>query len=198
MSPTAQQGPASERGPRTSTGSTRLWGTAFVLALFAAGMWFAWLGWDHQYYEVDGVPQGPYRAWQVIGCGAAIAVVAVLACLWVSQATTAVFVLAGAATVGFAVPWSIDASTSDDTGLWAVGLMLLLVGGGTGLTVLLAITQVVTQPRLPATPTLAVCCAATLMMLLVYPPLAIVPLVSAVWVLRRRWLPQRRSRQTTA
>ncbi|WP_235737199.1 hypothetical protein [Nocardioides alcanivorans] len=37
----------------------RLGAAAVVLALFAAAMWFAWLGWDHDYYEVDGVPQGP-------------------------------------------------------------------------------------------------------------------------------------------
>ena len=75
-----------------------------MLALFAAAMWFAWLGWDQEYYLVDGVAQGPYRAWQVLGC---------------------------------------DAASTDDSGLWVVGLLFLLVGSGLGLLVLLTITAVV-------------------------------------------------------
>ena len=108
----------------------RLLGTALLLMLFSAGMWFAWLGWDHEYYLVDGVAQGPYRAWQVVGCGAAIAAASVLAYLRVRD-VIAIFVLAAAAVVGFAVPWSWDAS-SDETGMWVVGLFMLLVGGGAG------------------------------------------------------------------
>src|SRR4051795_10639514 len=96
---------------RSSTVPTtgRLWLTALALALFAAAMWFAWLGWDHEYYLVDGVAQGPYRAWQVIGCGVAIVVATVAAYLWAPW-RSAIVVLAGAAAVGFAVPWAYDAS----------------------------------------------------------------------------------------
>ena len=101
----------------------RLWLTAIALAVFTAVMWFAWLGWDHEYYLVDGVAQGPYRAWQVIGCGLTIAAATVGAFLWVRR-TTAIFVLAMAASLGVAVPWSVDAS-SDESGLWVVGLFML-------------------------------------------------------------------------
>ena len=117
----------------------RLGVTAIALALVAGAMWFAWLGWDHEYYKVDGVSQGPYRAWQVIGCGVSIAVAAVLAYLWV-RSVWAIFVLAAAAVIGFAVPWALDAASSDDSGLWLVGLVLLLVGGGIALVVLLTIS----------------------------------------------------------
>jgi hypothetical protein len=117
----------------------RLAGTAFALAVFAAAMWFAWLGWDDAYHEVDGAPQGPYRAWQVIGCGLCIAAAAVLALLW-ARSASAILVLAAAAVTGFAVPWAVDAASTDDTGLWVVGLLLLVVGGGVGLVVLLAVT----------------------------------------------------------
>jgi hypothetical protein len=109
-------------------------------------MWFAWLGWDDEYYYVDGFAQGPYRAWQVIGCGLAIATAAVLAYRWVRQ-FAAVFVLAAAAELGFAVPWAVHASTTDDSGLWVVGLLLLLVGSGVGLVVLLALTDSVLRTR---------------------------------------------------
>ena len=50
-------------------------------AAVSAGAWFAFLGWDQEYYEVDGVAQGPYRPWQVIACGAVI----VLACIVTTQ-----------------------------------------------------------------------------------------------------------------
>jgi hypothetical protein len=130
----------------TGQRATRLWGAASALAVFAAAMWFAWLGWDDEYYYVDGFAQGPYRAWQVIGCGLAIATAAVLAYRWVRQ-FAAVFVLAAAADLGFAVPWAVHASTTDDSGLWVVGLLLLLVGSGVGLVVLLALTDSVLRTR---------------------------------------------------
>ncbi len=121
---------------------TRLGGTAVALAIFAAAMWFAWLGWDHEFYDVDGVAQGPYRTWQVAGCGLSIVSAAVLAFLRVPR-TAAIFVLAIAADLGFAVPWAVDASREDASGLWVVGLFFLVVGGGVGLAVLLAATSVV-------------------------------------------------------
>jgi peptidoglycan/LPS O-acetylase OafA/YrhL len=127
---------------------SRLWGTAIALALFSAAMWFAWLGWDHQYYEVNGVAQGPYRPWQVIGCGTAIVAATVLAYLRV-RTTAAVFVMAAAAAVGFAAPWSWDAA-DDDTGLWMVGLIFLSIGAGLGLTFVLAVTHAFS--RGPAAP----------------------------------------------
>lgn len=123
----------------------RLWVTAALLALFTAAMWFAWLGWDHEYYEVNGVAQGPYRPWQVMGCGVTVVAATVLAFLRV-RTTGAVFVMAAAAAVGFAAPWSWDAS-SDDTGLWLAGLLFLSVGAGLGLTLVLVVTQALTPDR---------------------------------------------------
>lgn len=120
----------------------RLAVTAPALAIVTAAMWFAWLGWDDEYYFVDGVAQGPYRAWQVIGCGLCIAAASVVAYLW-TRGWTPVFVLAAAAVVGFAVPWTVHAASTDDSGLFVVGLGLLLVGGGGALAGLLAITAVI-------------------------------------------------------
>lgn len=138
--------------PTTNAGSpsrsiARLVGAALALGLFAAAMWFAWLGWDEEYYLVDGVAQGPYRAWQVIGCGLSVAVAAVVTYLWV-RGVVAVFVLAAAASLGFALPWSVHAASTDDSGLWVVGLFFLLVGAGAGLVVLLTVTAAATSRRL--------------------------------------------------
>jgi hypothetical protein len=122
--------------------AARLMGTAVALGLFAAAMWFAWLGWDREYYLVDGVSQGPYRTWQVLGCGLSIVVGSVVAYLRV-RSVWAIFVLAAAADIGFAVPWTLDAISTDDTGLWAVGLLFLLVGVGSGLVAVLAVSAAV-------------------------------------------------------
>ncbi len=104
-------------------------------------MWFAWLGWDHEYYQVDGVAQGPYRAWQVLGCALSISGAAVLAYLWVPSGW-AIFVLTGAADIGFALPWALNAASTDESGLWVVGLLFLLAGSGLGLVAVLTVTAV--------------------------------------------------------
>ena len=127
----------------------RLLVTAVVLAMFAATMWFAWLGWDHTYYEVDGVARGPYRGWQVIGCALATATATVVAYRQVPR-VLAIAVLAIAADVGFAVPWAVDASASDETGLWAVGLFLLVIGGSLALSSVLAVAHLLGKPGTPA------------------------------------------------
>ena len=124
----------------------RLGSAALALAVLAAAMWLAWLGWDDDYYEVDGVQQGPYRAWQVIGCGLSICVAGVLALIWARRGAV---LLAAAATVGFAVPWGVHAASTDDSGLWAVGLVMLLVGAFVGLVVLLTVVQLVRRPLQP-------------------------------------------------
>jgi hypothetical protein len=111
--------------------------------LFAAVSWLAWLGWDHQYFYVDGVAQGPYRAWQVVGCGATVVAGAVAAHLW-ARHPSAVPVIAVATVVGFAIPWTMNAS-SDETGLWLVGLFMIVVGGGLGLAAALAVTAAITK-----------------------------------------------------
>ena len=124
----------------------RLGSAALALAVLAAAMWLAWLGWDDDYYEVDGVQRGPYRAWQVVGCGLSICVAAVLALIWARRGAV---LLAAAASVGFAVPWGVHAASTDDSGLWVVGLVMVLVGAFVGLVVLLTVVQLVRRRLQP-------------------------------------------------
>ncbi len=129
----------------TRTGSpARLPAAALALAVFAALMWLAWLGWDDDYYTVDGVQQGPYRAWQVIGCGLSICVGAVAALV---RARRGAVLLAAAASVGFAIPWGVYAASTDDSGLWVVGLVMLLGGSFIGLVVLLTVSDAFLRRR---------------------------------------------------
>ena len=163
---------------------------ASSLALFAAAMWFAWLGWDHSYYDVHGVAQGPYRAWQVVGCGVTISAATVLAYLR-AQHPAAVRLLAAAATIGFAVPWSIDAS-DDQTGMWGVGLLFLLVGGFVGLAALLGIIAAIANPRSSSALAVTCCCVLAAVALLFYPVATLIPLLAAACILLRHRLLARR------
>jgi DMSO/TMAO reductase YedYZ heme-binding membrane subunit len=73
-----------------------------VVAVLAAVLWFAWMGWD-THYQTDPVTQvtsGPYEAWQVVGCALSLLVVFVGALLigvrplWASAALTLGFTAA--------------------------------------------------------------------------------------------------------
>jgi hypothetical protein len=116
----------------------RLLGAATVLGVASAAAWFVWLGWDDV----------PYSRVQVVGCGATVTVAAVVAYLRV-RGIGAVLLLPVAAAVGFAVPWTREAVASDDSGLWLVGLVFLLVGILGGLLLVLGVTALVTTPPAP-------------------------------------------------
>lgn len=124
----------------------RIVSASVALALFSAAMWFAWLGWDHEYYMIDGYPQGPYRAWQVIGCGASIAIATVVGYLMLRR-TAAIFALPSAAILGFAIAWGQDAASTDESGLWVVGLIMILVGGTGALMSLVAVVAAIDSSR---------------------------------------------------
>ncbi|SFJ68834.1 hypothetical protein [Cellulomonas sp. KH9] len=109
---------------------------AFVAVLTAA-CWFAWLGWDTQYRTdpVTGDVTGPYEAWQVVGCVVSLVAVTVLAvrALGGRRAVAAV-------AVTFTAAWVATQAPRDDSGLWLVGALLVLLGTtvGAGLVALVA------------------------------------------------------------
>jgi hypothetical protein len=101
-----------------------LGGTA--VAALSAGSWLAWMGWDHE-YQIDPqtrVASGPYEAWQVVGCGGSLLVLLVAALLvrvrW--------FVASPAMTVAFTAAWTATQALTDETGMYGVGMVLLLLG----------------------------------------------------------------------
>lgn len=96
-----------------------------VAALLGAAAWAAWLGWDNEYYfdPVVGAYQGPYRAYQVVGCALTVGLgVALLSLRW------SPWVVAGGTSVGFWSVWTAHAAMTYGTGLFLVGSAMLLPG----------------------------------------------------------------------
>ncbi|WP_434741208.1 hypothetical protein [Micromonospora sp. SH-82] len=115
-----------------------------LLALVTAGVWWAWLGWDNG-YRVDpatGDMTGPYAPWQVVGCVISLAVVAAAAG-WVLSPWLVVPVM----TAAFTIAWSQNAAATDDSGLWAVGAVLVLVGMASGATLISSGSQLLRGRR---------------------------------------------------
>ncbi|WP_406070205.1 hypothetical protein [Micromonospora sp. NBC_01638] len=111
-------------------GTRALLGVLF-LAAATVGVWLLWLGWDTQ-YTVDaqtGNTSGPYEPWQVIGCVLTLVLLAALAGTRLSP-----WLVAPVMTVAFTTAWSWRAASSDDSGLWAVGAVLVLLGMAIGST----------------------------------------------------------------
>ena len=90
-----------------------------LLAAAAALTCWIWLGHDTV-----------YQSWQVIGCGTVFLLLGVLAGLRTRWRILAVAVMA----LSFTVAWSIPASSDDDTGLWGVGAIMVLIGSAFGAT----------------------------------------------------------------
>ena len=120
-----------------------------AVAALSAGSWWAWMGRDHE-YQIDPrtqVASGPYEAWQVAGCAGSLLVLLVAALLlrvrW--------FVASPAMTVAFTAAWTVTAASTDETGLYGVGLILLLLGLAAATTILSTIVLGLRRLRPTAT-----------------------------------------------
>ncbi|MDG4839702.1 hypothetical protein O7631_24515 [Micromonospora sp. WMMD967] len=115
----------------TATRGTRaLLGVLFLTAA-TVGAWLLWLGWDngHTVDAETGATSGPYEAWQVIGCVLTLVLLAALAGRRLSP-----WLVVPVMTVAFTAAWTWRAASTDDSGLWAVGALLVLVGTAAGST----------------------------------------------------------------
>ncbi|MFU8872942.1 hypothetical protein [Micromonospora sp. SL4-19] len=103
-----------------------------LLAAATVGAWWAWLGWETG-YTVDpetGERTGPYAVWQVAGCVLTLALLAAVGGWWLNP-----WLVVPVMTVAFTAAWSVHAASTDATGLWAVGAVLVLIGTAAGTTV---------------------------------------------------------------
>ncbi|GAA1849338.1 hypothetical protein GCM10009836_31360 [Pseudonocardia ailaonensis] len=93
-------------------GGARLLG-GLVLALLVAASWLVWTG---------GVGAA-HAPWQVAGALACAVALTVLAPRWLPGPVVIVV-----APLAFTVAWAVSARTADDSGLWAVGAIMVLLG----------------------------------------------------------------------
>lgn len=113
-----------ERPPVQARARTGHFALVALLAVLAAATWFAWLGWDTTYdIDADGNQTGPYEAWQVIGAVLTMLVLTVLGALRLGTLPTA---LGGG--IGFTLGFIVTAATTDDSGLWLVGAVIMAFG----------------------------------------------------------------------
>ncbi len=116
-----------------------------AVALLTFLVWFGWLGWDHE-YQLDPATntyQGPYETWQVVGC--AVSLLALLIGALLARVRPA---LAGSAlTLTFTTAWSVNGASSDDSGLWGVGALMLLCGLSAASLVVTALTTALIRRR---------------------------------------------------
>ncbi|WP_317443428.1 hypothetical protein [Streptomyces collinus] len=115
-----------------------------ALAALAPALWAAWLGWDqHRDVHPDGSTTGPYQAWQVIGL-----VLTLLAAVgWAAYrdyVAGAVLGTTAGLTAAAYVDWSDDAS-----GLFVIGVGLVMVGAFVGTVVVSAVTNAVRPAERP-------------------------------------------------
>ena len=124
---TGSRGSARPRRPVTRSAA------AFALAaVLGAATWAGWLGWDRtaSYDRITDTVQDPYVTLQVLGCALTVGLVVAVLAVRRRPLTGA-----GGVALGFWVPWTVDAATHDDSGLFAVGALLLAVGLAAGTTV---------------------------------------------------------------
>ena len=115
----------------------------FTIAALTTATWWT-LGRDTT-REVDaatGDITGPYEAPQVIACVVVLVALVVIAAL-VLPAWLAVL----AVSLPFTGAWTLQASSTDDSGLWAVGAVLVLVGTLVGGTIVTAATRGLVRTR---------------------------------------------------
>ncbi|NUT18375.1 MAG: hypothetical protein HOV77_04260 [Hamadaea sp.] len=111
---------------------------SLAVALGTLLAWYAWLGWDTRYQvdPVTGQQTGPYETWQVAGC--VVTLVALLVCALLSNVRP--LAASAALTLIFAAAWTVQAAAADDTGLYAVGAVLLVGGLAAGCLLVSAVT----------------------------------------------------------
>ena len=115
--------------------------TFIIVALTTATWWT--LGRDTT-CDVDaatGNVTGPYEAPQVIAC------VVVLVGLVVVGALLLPALAALGVSLPFTAAWTLQAASEDDSGLWAVGAILVLVGTLVGGTIVTAVTRGLVRNR---------------------------------------------------
>ncbi|MEW2017895.1 hypothetical protein [Rhodococcus sp. NPDC076796] len=143
----------SKRRERTGTGPFGLWATGSMAAASGFAACVGWLSWSADYrgeFRGPGLPApNEFASWQVAACGATVVLLCLLAAHLSRWAKTGGHVAALGTTAGFSTAFCIEAST-DITGQSGVGVILCIMGFGTGLTLLMLVRNSVGGLKRPA------------------------------------------------
>lgn len=99
--------------------------------------WVAWLSWP--------ISGNTYHPAQVVACALTCALIAVILAGRSTRAALVTVPLGG--TAGVAIPWAWWASRSDETGLWLVGLIILVIGVWVGLSIAVVLADNIRRRR---------------------------------------------------
>jgi hypothetical protein len=115
----------------------------FVIAALTTATWWT-LGRDttHEVDPTTGAVSGPYEAPQVIAC-----VVVLVALVVVGALVLPAWLAVLAVGLPFTAAWTLHAASTDDSGLWVIGAVLVLVGTLVGGTVVTAVTRRLVRNR---------------------------------------------------
>lgn len=115
----------------------------FIIVTLTTATWWT-LGRDTT-RDVDpatGAVTGPYEAPQVIACVVVLVALVVIGALLLPG-----WLAVLAVGLPFTAAWTVQASSTDDSGLWAVGAVLVLVGTLVGGTIVTAVTRALVRNR---------------------------------------------------
>lgn len=112
--------------------------TFIIAALTTATWWILGRDTTRDIDPVTGDVTGPYEAPQVIAC-----VVVLVGLVVIGALLLAVL----AVSLPFTAAWTIEASSTDDSGLWVVGAALVLIGTLVGGTIVTAVTRGLVRNR---------------------------------------------------
>lgn len=115
-----------------------------AVAALTVAAWAGWVSWEDGYHTdvATGATSGPYAWWQVAGCVLSLLVIAAVAPRWLNP-----LVVVPVMAACFTIPWAISAATSDDSGLWAAGAFLVLIGMVVGAGVVSTVSWLILRRR---------------------------------------------------
>lgn len=116
--------------------------TLVIAALTTATWWTLGRDTTRDVDPATGAVTGPYEAPQVIACVVVLVGLVVVGAL-VLPAWLAVL----GVSLPFTAAWTLHAASNDDSGLWAVGAILVLIGTHLGATIITALTRALVRKR---------------------------------------------------
>ncbi|MGW1257224.1 hypothetical protein ACWD5Q_19100 [Streptomyces sp. NPDC002513] len=115
--------------------------SVLVLAGVSLGAWAAWLGWDqHRDVQPDGTTTGPYEAWQVIG----LVLTLLVPVYWAASRRYFAGAVLGT-TAGLTIA-AYDDWQDDSSGLFMVGVVMVMMGTLVVTTIVSAVSASVPAP----------------------------------------------------